>query len=126
MTDRFTVACIQNCADTDLHSNMEEATTLVRDARREGADLICLPEYFSCIQPDDRRMLESAFEEAAHPAIPHFSALAKELHSWILLGSLAIKVSAEKVNNRSYLINANGAIVARYNKIHLFDVNLKD
>jgi predicted amidohydrolase len=63
--------------------------------------------------------------EDAHPALAAFQDLARELHVWILLGSLAIRVPSGRVNNRSYLIDSNGQIAAMYNKVHLFDVTLK-
>jgi deaminated glutathione amidase len=119
------VACVQNCADADLRANIEETSYWVEQARGEGAELIALAEYFSFIAPDDATLLASAYSEAEHPALAHFMRLAKGLGTWLLLGSLAIKVSEAKVNNRSYLVDAEGHIVARYNKIHLFDVTLK-
>ncbi|MGH8644806.1 MAG: carbon-nitrogen hydrolase family protein [Gammaproteobacteria bacterium] len=125
MTSPFTVACVQNCADTDLPANIEEASHWVEQASGQGADLIALPEYFSFIAPDDATLLANAYSESEHPALPHFMRLAKSLGAWVLLGSLAIKVSETRVNNRSYLLDAKGQLVARYNKIHLFDVNLK-
>ncbi|MGH8653991.1 MAG: carbon-nitrogen hydrolase family protein [Gammaproteobacteria bacterium] len=125
MSAPFKVACVQNCADTDLGANIEEASHWVEQASAQGADLIALPEYFSFIAPDDATLLASAYNEPDHPALAHFMRLAKSLGAWVLLGSLAIKVSETQVNNRSYLLDANGELVARYNKIHLFDVNLK-
>lgn len=125
MNNKFHVACIQNCADDDLDKNLREVTALVRSAREAGAELICLPENFTLIEVNDTRLLERAFTEETHPALPHFSDLAGTLGAWILLGSLAIKLPSGKVNNRSYLLNACGNIVARYDKLHLFDVDLK-
>lgn len=125
MTGPFKVACIQHCAHNDLSKNIDDATGLVRAARNAGAALICLPENFAFLEVNDERLLAGASPEETHPAIPHFHALARELGAWILMGSLAIKLASGKVNNRSYLIDACGTIVARYNKLHLFDVNLK-
>ena len=70
-------------------------------------------------------MLEKARVEAEHPAIPAFSALAAELGVWLLIGSLQIKLDAATCANRSFLFDAQGRIVARYDKIHMFDVDLK-
>jgi predicted amidohydrolase len=125
MSGPFKVACVQNCAGNDLAKNIAETTELVRAARGEGAALICLPENFSFLEVNDERLLAGAYPEESHPAIPHFQALAKELGGWILMGSLTIKLPSGKVNNRSYLLDAEGHIVARYNKLHLFDVSLK-
>ncbi|MGH6635517.1 MAG: carbon-nitrogen hydrolase family protein [Gammaproteobacteria bacterium] len=125
MTSLFTVACVQNCADTDLRANIEETSHWVEQASGQGAHLIALPEYFSFIASNDAALLANAYSESEHPALSHFMRLAKSLGAWLLLGSLAIKASETKVNNRSYLLDANGQLVARYNKIHLFDVSLK-
>ncbi len=125
MSAAFKVACIQNCADDDLAHNLAEAETLVRAACAQGAALVCLPENFSLMQINDAMLLAQAYAEQAHPALPRFRALACELGAWLLLGSLSIKVESGKINNRSYLIDAEGGIAARYDKIHLFDVNLR-
>jgi predicted amidohydrolase len=126
MTTTFTAACIQNRAGPDMAASMAEATELVRAARNQGAELICLPEFFSCLKVTDREMETGPLPEAAHPALPHYRALAEDLGAWILLGSLAIAASAGKAINRSYLIGADGGIAARYDKLHLFDVDLAD
>jgi predicted amidohydrolase len=125
MTQSFKVACVQFCADDDERANIAESTELVRAAAAEGAELICLPEYFARIATDDQALLEGAHSEDSHPALPHFRGLARELDSWLLLGSLAIKIAPDKVNNRSYLLNSSGDIVVTYNKAHLFDVTLR-
>ena len=74
--------------------------------------------------PDGGAKLAQSFDEAHDPALPVFSALAKELNVWLLIGSLAIKVSDTKTANRSFLFAPDGSITARYSKIHLFDAAL--
>jgi deaminated glutathione amidase len=122
--DIFYVACVQNCADDNIDKNISEADALVRAAQQAGAQLICLPEYFAFIGANDLLLLNGAYSEQEHPALAHFQLLAKELNIWLLLGSLAIKLPTGKVNNRSYMLNPEGQIIAHYNKIHLFDVSL--
>ncbi len=126
MSDSFRVACIQNCAGDDMPANIARATELVEAAHGAGAELICLPENFSCIEEQDSRYVSRGYAEDEHPALPHFRELAARLGSWLLLGSLAIRISDSKVNNRSYLLDDGGNIVAVYDKIHLFDVVLKN
>ncbi|MFQ5774278.1 MAG: carbon-nitrogen hydrolase family protein [Kiloniellaceae bacterium] len=125
MSAAFKVACIQNSAGPEIGPSMEEATRLVRAAHARGAELICLPEYFSCLKASDDQFVVGALAEAEHPAIPHYRALALKLSAWLLLGSLAIKAGPDRVFNRSYLIDPAGQIVARYDKLHLFDVDLE-
>lgn len=122
----FKAACVQNCAGLDLQRNIAECSALISAAAAAGAALVCLPEYFVRLDSDERRAVREALPEEGHPALVHFSALARELGVWILLGSIPVRVSAEKVNNRSYLLAADGSVVARYNKLHLFDVNIRD
>ena len=125
MSERFKVACIQSTAGPDILPNIREVDRLVRSARAVGAGLICTSENFTCIEFGADRILAKALPEPEHPAIPHFTALAKELGAWLLLGSLTIKIGPSKVNNRSYLVDPGGRVVARYNKLHLFDVQLR-
>ncbi len=124
MSARFTAACIQNEAGPDMGASIAAASDLVRAARADGAELICLPEYFSCLKADDTTFAVGAHPEAEHPALPHSQALARELGAWLLLGSLAITAGPGKIFNRSYLVTPEGRVAARYDKIHLFDVDL--
>jgi predicted amidohydrolase len=124
MSKTFKVACVQNCAGPDMEQSLDEATTLVRQAAEAGAQLIVLPEFFSCLKADEAGIEIGALPEPAHPALPRYRALARELGCWLQLGSLGISGDDAKVLNRGYLIDAQGEIVARYDKIHLFDVDL--
>ncbi|MFK8068889.1 MAG: carbon-nitrogen hydrolase family protein [Gammaproteobacteria bacterium] len=124
MTQNFNVGCLQFCADNDLEVNLKLAEKLTRQSAEAGADLICLPEYFSAIEIDDQSTLKNARLEEQHPVLSQFKVLAKELSVWIQIGSMPIRVNEIQVNNRAFLINSDGKITARYNKIHLFDVML--
>lgn len=126
MSFTFTVACVQNCAGADMDATLADAQALVRQAGEAGADLICLPEYFSCLDlgPGGELGVGSAKEDD-HPALPLFRALAEDLGAWMVLGSLAIDDGAGRSLNRSYVIDSEGRIAARYDKMHMFDVNLK-
>jgi len=126
MAKKFRVACIQNRAGPDMAASMEEAEILSRDAVADCADLICLPEFFSCLEVAPDLFNVGATIEADHPAIPLFSDLAQESGVWVLLGSLAVTTPSGKIRNRSLLLDSSGEIVSRYDKIHLFDVNLAD
>ena len=126
MDKTFKVACIQNCATDDMEANISATEALVRAAASAGASLICLPEYFCILERSDWAYFDKGFEADQHPALTHFRNLAKELHSWLLLGSIPVKFKARKVHNRSHLIAPDGKLVAIYNKLHLFDVAIKD
>ncbi len=125
MAGKFVAACVQNNASPDVNENVDTCLELSRQAAREGAEFIALPEYFSGLRTEDFRIIPTAFAEEDHPALPAFRAAAKELKAWFLLGSLGVSNPDGRVSNRSYLINSEGEIVVRYNKIHMFDVELE-
>jgi predicted amidohydrolase len=126
MSFTFTVACVQNCAGADMDAALSRAEALARQAGDAGADLIFLPEYFSCLDLGPGGELEvGSRPEDDHPALPLFRALADELGAWIVLGSLAIDDGAGRSLNRSFVIDSEGRIAARYDKLHMFDVDLK-
>jgi len=126
MSQTFTAACVQNCADIDPERTASRAEELMRQAARKGADLICAPEFFSCLDVQKDGLETAPFTEAEHPMLPRFGDLARELESWLLLGSLAVIGEGDdhRLCNRSFLIDAAGNVVARYDKIHLFDIDL--
>ncbi|HEY1877228.1 MAG TPA: nitrilase-related carbon-nitrogen hydrolase, partial [Rhizomicrobium sp.] len=120
----FKAACVQLRSSDDVSENISETSRLVREAAALGARFIATPENTTLMAPDGSAKLANSFEEARDPALPVFSALAKELGVWLLIGSLAIKVSDAKTANRCFLFAPDGSIAARYSKIHLFDVAL--
>src|ERR1700743_2350309 len=120
----FKAACVQMRSSDNMEENIRDASNMIRDAARQGAQFIATPENTTLMAPDGGAKLERACPEAQDPALPAFRALAEELGIWLLIGSLAIKISGAKTANRSYLVIPQGPIVARYDKIHLFDVDL--
>jgi predicted amidohydrolase len=126
MSRRFKAACIQFTAGREIGPNIERLAGLIRGARQAGAELIALPENATMIEPIAAQSLAKALPEESHPAVPAFRALARETGAWILGGSLTIKLDGNKVANRSLLFDASGEVVARYDKLHLFDVTLRN
>jgi len=118
------VGCVQLNAGNDVAANLNAASELVRAAARQGAQLIALPEYCTLLDGSGRIMREQSPEEGAHVALPVMQSLARETGAWLLVGSLTVKLPDARMANRSYLISAEGGIVARYDKIHMFDVTL--
>jgi predicted amidohydrolase len=125
MTGPFKVACVQLNAGREIAPNVAAATALIRQARAGGAEFILTPENTAMIEPKRALLLEKAQPEAEHPAIPAFQDLARELGVWLLIGSLQIRLDATTCANRSFLFDDRGRIAARYDKIHMFDVDLK-
>ena len=125
MTATFKAACLQLNAARDIEPNIAAASDLVCRARDAGADLIMTPEVSDMIEPKRALRLEKARDEAAHPMLAAFRALARETGAHLLLGSIMIRVPGEeRLANRSFLIAPDGDIRARYDKIHMFDVDL--
>lgn len=124
MRETIRAACVQLRSSDDVLENLKIASALIREAHGKGARLIGTPENTCLMAPDGGAKLEKSFPEDKDPALPVFCRLAEELGIWLLIGSLAIKVSDTKTANRSFFIGPNGSVLARYDKIHLFDVNL--
>jgi predicted amidohydrolase len=120
----FRAACIQLRSGEDVAENVRAASALIREAAAGGAQFIATPENTTLMAPDAGAKLASSFAATDDPALPAFAALAKELDVHLLIGSLAIKVSETKTANRSILFRPDGRMAARYDKIHLFDVEL--
>lgn len=125
MSSTFKAACVQLSAGRELAPNIEAASSLVREARAAGADFIALPENAVMIEPDNAAALAKAQPEAGHDGLAAFRALAIETGAWLLVGSLTVRLEGGKLANRSLLIDSAGGVVSRYDKLHLFDVNLK-
>jgi deaminated glutathione amidase len=120
----FRAACVQLRSSDDVGENIRDVSALIREAKAKGAQFIATPENTTLMAPDGGAKLERSFSESSDPALPAFAALAEELGVWLLIGSLAIKVSESKTANRSFLFDPKGRVAARYDKIHLFDVDL--
>ena len=109
----------------DLTANLRAACSGVRAAAEQGAQLIMLPEYAALLDGSGRVMRDNSYPEDRHPALPAFQALAQETRAWLLLGSITVKIDdGDRMANRSYLLSPDGAVVARYDKIHMFDATL--
>src|SRR3984957_21330903 len=110
---KFRAACVQLCSGDDVAANIKDASVLIRQAAKDGAQFIATPENTTLMAPDGGAKLAHSFDEAHDPALPVFASLAKELNVWLLIGSLAIKVSDTKTANRSFLSAPAGPISAR-------------
>jgi predicted amidohydrolase len=124
VTQGFRVACVQVSAQDDIAANMTAVARLVRRAADDGAELITTPENVAMMAFGSRIIRERARPEAEHPAVAGFRELAADVGRWVLAGSLGIAADDGRVHNRSFLFAPDGAVVARYDKIHMFDVNL--
>lgn len=120
----FTAACIQLCSSKDVLANLETSSELIREAAGAGAQFIQTPEMTNVLVRSRDELMERIKPEELDPTLLRFRSLAQELDVWIHAGSLAIPRSDGKVANRAFLIAPDGGIAARYDKIHMFDVDL--
>lgn len=124
MARKLIAACIQNNAAGGHGANIEAALKLMGAAAAQRAELIALPEFCSGFGAKNGLLDLPAFPEGAHAALQAFRDGAKRLQVHVLVGSLAVTQPDGRIANRSYMIDPAGAITARYDKIHLFDVDL--
>ncbi|MGC2854531.1 carbon-nitrogen hydrolase family protein [Novispirillum sp. DQ9] len=124
ITTPFRAACLQVNAGTDMDANIAEAVRLTRQARAEGAHMVFMPENVTMMEWGRANIVGKARTEADHPGLAAFRALAEELSIWLHCGTLAILLPNGMVANRTYVVSPDGAIAARYDKIHMFDVDL--
>ncbi|WP_395016667.1 carbon-nitrogen hydrolase family protein [Dongia sp.] len=117
-------ACVQMTAGPEVQPNLDAAAALIREAAAGGAKFIATPENTSIIEPNRELALAKSFTQDEHPGLPFFAKLAKEFGVWLLIGSMPIRVEPERLANRSFLIDDQGRLIAQYDKIHLFDVDL--
>jgi predicted amidohydrolase len=103
---------------------MDIAEALIRRAAKGGAVYVQTPENTAIMELETDRLLSALEVEETAAPLKRLQALAKELGIWLHVGSLGMKLSSGKVANRSYLIAPDGEIAARYDKLHMFDVDL--
>ncbi len=125
MSGRFTAACLQLCSAAEVEPNIAAVRELAHRARDRGADLIMTPEVSDMMEPQRERVFAKAKTEPDHAMLAACRDLARETGAWFLLGSVVVKLENEPLlANRSFMIAPDGGIAARYDKIHMFDVDL--
>ena len=122
----FTLGLVQLSAGPSLAPNLRMAAEQVRVAVRAGADFVMAPENAPIIEPDHERLRDLVPEEDRHPGVHAYAEIARGLGVWLLLGSTPVRVGDDRLANRSILFDPQGQIAARYDKIHMFDVNVPD
>lgn len=117
-------ALVQTRSGRDITRNMAMLDDLVRRAHGRGARYALTPENSNIMETDRERLFAVVRPEAEAPEVRHCRDLAKELGLWLHVGSMAIRVASDRLANRALLIAPDGTIAARYDKIHMFDVDL--
>jgi deaminated glutathione amidase len=121
---RFRAALVQLRSGRDAEANVQSAEALIRRAAAGGAAYVQTPENTALMELEPKLVVAAARTEEDSVPLARLRALAKELGIYLHIGSLAIKLDGTHVANRSYIIDPVGGIAARYDKLHLFDVDL--
>ncbi|MQX37440.1 carbon-nitrogen hydrolase family protein [Roseospira navarrensis] len=122
----FRAAVVQVNAGNDMDHNIWRALDAVRRARAGGAEIVMLPENVAMMELGRDNVLRQARREPDHPALAAFRDVARETGAWINAGTLGILMDDGRAANRAFLIAPDGSVAARYDKIHMFDVDLSE
>jgi deaminated glutathione amidase len=120
----FKVGLIQMRSGRDPQANLAAVLEAIDEAKRAGADYVLTPEMTNVMENKRERLFTNIVADEHDPTLATLREVARKLAIYVHIGSLAIKASPEKAANRSFLIDRKGDVVARYDKIHMFDVDL--
>jgi predicted amidohydrolase len=122
--NNFTAAMVQMRTGLLPGPSLEQGTRLIREAAAAGAHYVLTPEVSNMMQLNRKALFEHLSSEQDDPSLKAYKALAAELKIYLHVGSLALRFSPEKAVNRSFLIAPDGNVLASYDKIHMFDIDL--
>ena len=120
----FTAACVQLQSSTDVTENIATVERMVREAAAAGAGYVQTPEMTNIVERNRAALAAAILPERTDPAVRRFAELAAELGIVLHIGSLALLAEDGRIANRALLFGRDGKLIARYDKIHLFDVDL--
>ena len=120
----FRVSCLQLKSNNHIINNLKKTEKLIKKAVRQKTDFILTPEVSSLFSLNKKELLKNSKSMNKDLYLIGIRKLAKKYSKWILIGSLIIKISKNKLVNRSVLIDKNGLIKAYYDKIHMYDAKL--
>jgi predicted amidohydrolase len=123
-TATFRVALIQMRSGRTPAANLDAATKLIGEAKAAGADYVQTPEMTNILEAKRDALMAAIMPEHEDRSLAAFRDLARQHRLWLHIGSLALKISPDRAVNRGFLIDPRGEIAARYDKIHMFDVDL--
>ncbi|MFM0047115.1 carbon-nitrogen hydrolase family protein [Paraburkholderia sediminicola] len=122
----MTAACIQYTATSDWRRDVDTALMMLEDAIDREVDIAVLPEVCAGIDTSNGLFRPVAYTEAEHPALIEFSNFASANGIEIVVGSVGILAGDGRIFNSSFMIGSDGKVNARYDKVHLCDIDLPD
>lgn len=120
----FKAAIVQMRATRSIDENIAAVSDLIRGAASAGANYVQTPEMTNIIELNSSGLFGTIEPEQGNRALEEFRTLARDLGIWLHIGSMSIKLESDRAANRAYLIAPSGTVTARYDKIHMFDVDL--
>lgn len=120
----YLAAAVQMNSLPDLNKNLTQAEDLIELAVRQGAELVCLPENFSFLGTEEDKLVQA--EAIAQTTEKFLKTMAQRHQVTLLGGGFPVPTESGRVHNTALLIGPSGEELARYEKVHLFDVNLPD
>jgi predicted amidohydrolase len=120
----FTAAMVQMRTGLLPEQSLVQATALIREAAAKGADYVQTPEVSNMMQLNRKALFEHLATEENDLSLKAYRALAAELKIHLHIGSLAVLATPDRAANRSFLIGPDGNVIASYDKIHMFDIDL--
>ena len=122
----FTAALVTMRSGLLPETSLKQGIELIREAKKQGADYVLTPEVSNIMQENRKALFELLATEDEDKSLKAYRALAKELKIHLHIGSLALRATPERAVNRSFLIGPDGNVLATYDKIHMFDIDLPD
>jgi deaminated glutathione amidase len=120
----FRVGLVQMRSGRTPAANVDAARKLIAEAKANGADYAQTPEMTNILEARREALMAAIVPEHEDPSLAAFRDTARQHRLWLHIGSLALKISPDRAVNRGFLIDPEGEIAARYDKIHMFDVDL--
>ncbi|MEP3276080.1 MAG: carbon-nitrogen hydrolase family protein [Stappiaceae bacterium] len=124
--NRLRISLAQMCSTNAHAGNVDEVRSLAARAAAESCDILCLPEAAGLMNRDVTSARAIIVDEREDPFVSNCQEMAARHGIWIHSGSTPVRTSTDRPANRTHLIDDTGTIVARYDKVHLFDVYLPD
>lgn len=126
MTRPLNIACLQTRPRASFDDALAEALDLAESAVQAGAQLVVLPEYCGGLITDGPALAPPHAAESDHPVLAGLRAFTAQHAIWMMIGSVAISGPSGHIRNRGFLLGPDGGVRSRYDKIHMFDIQLSE
>ena len=126
MARHVDIACLQTRPMATFQAAIDEAMPLAEAAAQAGADTLFLPEYCGGLASEGAELAPPIAPDASHPVLQAFRDFAAARQVWVMIGSIAVQGPGGKIINRGYMLDDRGDVRGRYDKLHMFDIQLSE